>query len=276
LTNNVGSQPFIGDGTRVQQILVNLVSNSIKFTDKGGISVTSDYELQENDKYNINITVADSGVGISPDKLPTIFDKFVQADQTISRRFGGSGLGLSICLSLAHLMGGDIKVISTPGKGSIFTFSVPLAIDRQKKTKSLAEATDAPMPQLGFQGTVLVVEDYSANVMVASMMLENLGYAVDVANSGTEAIEKVRARKTPYAAILMDVQMQDMNGFETTRHIRTLEAEKGFRHMIIGATAHALAGDRDQCIDAGMDDYMSKPLHPDLLAEKLRTLPEAA
>jgi CheY-like chemotaxis protein len=126
------------------------------------------------------------------------------------------------------------------------------------------------------RGTVLVVEDYAANVMVATMILENLGYTVDVAPSGAEAIRKVQGRRTPYIAILMDVQMQDMDGFETTRRIRALEKTLGFRHFIIGVTAHALAGDRDHCIEAGMNEYMSKPVHPDILAQKLGTLARAA
>jgi CheY-like chemotaxis protein len=121
-----------------------------------------------------------------------------------------------------------------------------------------------------------VVEDYAANVMVATLMLENLGYNVEVVSSGNEALRKVRERVAPYTAILMDVQMQDMDGLEATRCIRAMEKEKGFRHYIVGVTAHALAGDREKCLDAGMDDYMSKPIHPDILAQKLSRTAQAA
>lgn len=130
------------------------------------------------------------------------------------------------------------------------------------------------------QGTVLLVEDYAPNVLVASMMLENLGFTVVAAEDGKKALAYVQEASAPFVAILMDVQMQGMDGFETTGKIREMEAEKGFRHTIIGVTAHALAGDRERCIAAGMDDYLSKPIHPDILASKLRALcqvpPEAA
>ena len=126
------------------------------------------------------------------------------------------------------------------------------------------------------EGNILVVEDYSANIMVATLMLEHLGYTVDVAKSGTEALKKVREREEPYVAILMDVQMHGMDGFETTRRVREVEKEKGLQHFIIGVTAHALAGDREKCIEAGMDDYMSKPINPDILEQILNQLSQAA
>jgi CheY-like chemotaxis protein len=125
-------------------------------------------------------------------------------------------------------------------------------------------------------GKILVVEDYAANIMVATMMLENLGYATDVAKSGSEALLKIRECTVPYIAILMDVQMQSMDGYETTRRLRKLEKEKSMHHFIIGVTAHALAGDREKCLEAGMDDYMSKPIHFDILAQKLSKLNSAA
>jgi len=124
-------------------------------------------------------------------------------------------------------------------------------------------------------GTILVVEDYEPNIMVVTVMLELLGYATEVAMCGAESLQKILARTTPYTAILMDVQMQDMDGFEATRRVRELEKQKGFRHFIIGVTARALVGDRAQCIESGMDDYISKPIHLDLLAEKLRLLSKA-
>ncbi len=274
MTDNSKGQVLIGDPARLQQILVNLIGNAFKFTAHGGITVTADCAMQGGNVAHVTIKVADTGVGIPQNKLDIIFEKFVQADQTISRRFGGSGLGLAISKSLANLMGGDISVISKPGEGAIFTVSLVLQAGRQQ------DVTPAPKPAIvktsPARGTVLVVEDYAANIMVATMMLENLGYAVDVATSGAEALDKLQARRAPYVAILMDVQMQDMDGFETTRRLRMLEKERGYSHFIIGVTAHALAGDRERCIESGMDDYMSKPVHPDILAKKLSRLAQAA
>jgi PAS domain S-box-containing protein len=274
MTDHSKGQVLIGDPTRVQQILVNLVGNALKFTSRGGISITANCEPVQGNMADVSITVADTGVGISPEKIANIFDRFVQADQTISRRFGGSGLGLAISKSLAELMGGDITVFSEPGKGSVFTVLLSLQTGARQDMTSPPRVPTVKTPAA--RGTVLVVEDYAANVMVASMMLEHLGYLVDVASSGEEAIRKVQSRQAPYVAILMDVQMQDMDGFETTRRIRALEQERGMRHFIIGVTAHALAGDRERCIEAGMDDYMSKPVHPDLLAKKLGAQAKAA
>jgi len=274
LTNNTGKQGFIGDPTRLQQILANLIGNAIKFTSRGSITVTADRETSDVNT-GFRITVADTGTGISPEKLPVIFEKFIQADQTISRRFGGSGLGLSISRSLAQLMGGDITVTSRVGEGSIFTVSLPTQMGQLPKPVAITERP-VPVTVSSSQSPVLVVEDYAANVMVATMMLENLGYIVDVASSGSEAIQKIQERNTPYSAILMDVQMQDIDGLEATRRIRILEKEKGYRHFIIGVTAHALTGDRDRCLKAGMDEYMSKPIHLDLLERKLGRLERAA
>jgi len=273
ITNNLGKKQYVGDATRIQQILVNLVNNALKFTESGTITVVADGTERPDGTMDAIVHVTDTGVGIASDKLDAIFEKFVQADQTISRRFGGSGLGLAICKSLAALMGGDITVSSRLNRGSTFTFMVPL---RPCKAKEKPQAETLTLTHEPASGTVLVVEDYAANVMVATLMLETLGYTADVANNGKEALAKIKARSTPYTAILMDVQMQGMNGYETTQHLRTLEQEKGMRHYIIGVTAHALAGDRDRCLAAGMDDYMSKPIHFDILAQKLSMLEQAA
>ena len=273
IDNQLGKHSYIGDSARIQQIFVNLIGNAFKFTPKGGITVTATADYQNEQNALIRLTVADTGVGIPTDKLPIIFDKFVQADQTISRRFGGSGLGLAICKTLATLMGGDIKVTSRDGQGSEFILTLPLAISHLvKPALPVSVATSANAAP----GRVLLVEDYAANVLVATLMLESLGYTADVASSGSEALKLIENATVSYAAILMDVQMQGMDGYETTRRLRVLEQSKGWRHYIIGVTAHALAGDRDRCIEAGMDDYMSKPIHPDLLERKLKQLSKQA
>lgn len=254
---------FTGDRTRVSQIIMNLVGNALKFTEEGGVTV----HVETDAPGAVYMRVKDTGIGIAPEKHAAVFESFVQADQTITRRFGGTGLGLSICKSLAKLMGGDISLESTPGKGSVFTVRLPLQPADAMQLSAEKDKTQRPSATDG--GRVLLVEDYPANIMVATLMLEALGFEVDVATCGSEAIEKVEALDAPYTSILMDVQMQGMDGYETTRRIRELERSKSMRHTIIGVTAHALAGDRERCIDAGMDDYMSKPIHPDILARKL-------
>lgn len=258
---------FVGDRTRVQQIVMNLVSNAIKFTDMGAVDVSA--EMVENEKgiSCIRLTVRDTGIGVEPEKLNQIFDKFTQADETITRRYGGSGLGLAIAYSLAKLMDGEITVQSQVGKGSMFVATICLKPCSQSRQPEVMLPEAAPVMA---EGTVLLVEDYAPNIMVATMMLEDLGYTVVSADNGASALALVEGSAVPYVAILMDVQMQDMDGLETTRRIREMEQKKGFRHTIIGVTAHALAGDRERCLGAGMDDYISKPIHPEVLASKLR------
>jgi len=270
VNDRTNGERLIGDHMRIQQVLVNLVGNALKFTENGEVEVAA--ELSGGDPATLRLTVRDTGIGMEADKLSTIFDKFTQADETITRRYGGSGLGLSITHSLVKLMDGDIMVDSTPGKGS--TFTVTLRLPRSVATKpqvAEAEHVDAPAT-----GTILLVDDYAPNIMVATMMLENLGYTVVPAESGAEAIELITHASQPFKAVLMDVQMQGMDGLETTRRIRQMEATSGQRNMIIGVTAHALAGDREHCLAAGMDEYISKPIHPDILASKLSQRPLAA
>jgi two-component system, sensor histidine kinase len=268
LIDSSGGQVFKGDRTRLQQIILNLVSNAFKFTEKGSIEITASAEPQPDGRIRLILAVRDTGIGIAEDKLPFIFDKFTQADETITRRFGGSGLGLSIARSLAQLMGGDITVETCVGKGSVFTLTAPL-LSGDEDEIILSSAPDSP-PSQG--GNILLVEDYRPNVMVATMMLEEIGYAVVAAESGQEAIDTLYNTKTPFLAVLMDVQMHGMDGLETTRRIREWEKDTGRRHTIIGVTAHALAGDRERCLAAGMDDYISKPIHPDILATTLSRL----
>lgn len=260
---------FNGDRTRCQQILMNLVSNAVKFTSQGEISVHTDMKECSDGRCEITVRVRDTGIGIPEDKLPLIFEKFTQADETITRRFGGSGLGLSIAKSLAVLMGGDITVETSYGKGAIFTLTLVLE-ECSASDLGKVEAKEAVALTPGANsGTVLIVEDYAPNIMVATMMLEDMGFTVATAENGQQAIDAVKNAKEPFLAILMDVQMYDMDGLETTRRIRELEKTRGQRNTIIGVTAHALAGDRERCISAGMDDYVSKPIHPDILAAKL-------
>ncbi len=270
--DETGGLTLIGDRTRLQQILMNLVSNALKFTDAGRIAIAARYDTAPGDSQSVDLhfTVSDSGIGIPGDKLPLIFDKFTQADQTITRRYGGSGLGLSIARSLVDLMGGEIRVASQEGEGSAFDVKLRLnragPDDRQTPEHPLPAIS---RPESHDRPCVLIVEDYAPNIMVLSLMLEELGYDTLSAVSGPEALDMVKSHGGPFHAILMDVQMQGMDGLETTHCIRELEQTLGYRHTIMGVTAHALAGDRERCLQAGMDDYIAKPVLPDILALKL-------
>ncbi len=264
---------FIGDPTRLRQILLNLCSNAMKFTESGGIHVAVDCHERDGDRVEVKIDVCDTGIGIAADKLDSIFDKFVQADASINRKYGGTGLGLAITKTLTEIMGGEIHLTSTPGEGSCFSVVMPLkraAADAAGSTgASAAGSPGVPRANGKTRPRVLLVEDYAPNVLVATAFLEEFGYDTDVAGNGQEAIDKVRAGSL-YALVLMDVQMPGMNGLQCTRLIRDLEASEGRKPLtVIGMTAHALAGDRELCLDAGMDDYIAKPFSPDDLRAKL-------
>jgi signal transduction histidine kinase/ActR/RegA family two-component response regulator len=267
----VENRQFIGDPTRLRQIISNLCSNAIKFTSKGEVHVgitcapgdTPDMEW-------VTIQVRDTGIGISKEKMETIFHKFVQADTSINRKYGGTGLGLAITKTLAEAMGGTIGVESVEGQGSTFEVRLPLRVAPEQPEN----ATALSIPEMfaattGPKASVLLVEDYEPNVLVASTFLEGFGYQVDVAMNGQQAFDKVRSGD--YAVVLMDVQMHGVNGLDATRLIRNWESGEKRAHIpIIGMTAHALAGDRERCLAAGMDDYIAKPFNPDALHEKIR------
>ncbi len=292
--SKIGAQTYLGDKHRLQQVLVNLVSNALKFTERGSIALAIEAQPLSRNRESVTIAVTDSGIGIAPDKLNSVFDKFVQADQTITRRFGGSGLGLSISRALIEAMGGTIGVESLPEQGSTFTVRLPLQLEDSAEPEvivTLDPIVPAPAlippsvslpiavsvsaaddhPETDSENRILLVEDYPANIMVATLLLEAMGFEVDSATSGLAALDRVAQRKSPYKTILMDVQMPDIDGYETTRRLRVLESARGWHQRIIGVTAHALAGDREKCIDSGMDDYMSKPINPELLHLKLGT-----
>jgi CheY-like chemotaxis protein/anti-sigma regulatory factor (Ser/Thr protein kinase) len=263
---------FYGDPTRLRQIITNLCSNAIKFTSEGGVHVSVTCHATERaDVETVCIAVTDTGIGIEPGKLATIFDKFVQGDSSITRRYGGTGLGLAITKTLAEIMGGTISVKSEPGCGSTFTVCVPLevaGVDADAGQGHLSEAVETTLSDKT-RPAVLLVEDFQPNVLVAATFLEEFGYRVEVAENGLEAFEKVKGAS--YVAALMDVQMPGLNGLDATRMIRTFEQKSGHpRLRIIGMTAHAMAGDRERCLAAGMDDYIAKPFNPAELQSKLR------
>lgn len=262
---------FKGDPTRIRQIITNLCSNALKFTEHGSVTISAKIESQTENPYQVTISVQDTGVGIAPDKLEKIFDKFTQADNTITRKFGGTGLGLAISKTLTELMGGIISVESTLGKGSVFSISLPLYVTADQMGKIVQKSSAAlPMEKIpADRGRVLLVEDYEPNVMVATAFLEMFGFTFDVANDGLTALNY--AKNNQYYAILMDVQMPELNGFQVTEAIRRHEKDHNTKGChIIGMTAHALDGDRDRCLESGMNDYISKPFSPGELKKKLK------
>jgi two-component system, chemotaxis family, sensor kinase Cph1 len=244
------------------------VSNALKFTEEGFVNILVKVE---ND-HKVRIDVVDSGIGMTGQQLGRIFDKFVQADETISRRFGGTGLGLAIVKNLVDMMGGEVNVQSQEGMGSRFCIALPL-----QRIEHIAENDDDPrfrvvgqtpartaLKKPSQRKRILLVEDYEGNVIVALTLLQDAGYDVVVASNGKEAITKLEAE--PFDLVLMDVQMPVMDGYTATSLIRKLQAEGKMQEVrIVGMTAHALTGDRQKCLDIGMDDYLSKPFDPERL-----------
>jgi len=266
---------YMGDPLRIQQIVTNLVSNAVKFTESGYVRITLWEEAKtESGVPEIKIEVSDSGIGIAPEKLVTIFEKFTQADASTTRKYGGTGLGLAISQSLAIHMKGRIEVKSKLGAGSFFTVSLLLSRAPHKKIPVPEIADTAPPANVATassQHTVLLVEDYPPNILVAKSMLEQFGYECDVAHDSLEALSKFQQRK--YRLILMDIQIPGINGIETVRRMRSLERARGLgKTPIIAVTAFAMVGDRERCLMAGMDDYLTKPFHPEELKKKMQAL----
>jgi len=257
---------LLGDPHRIRQIIMNLVSNAIKFTQKGSVNISTSIVDDLNANHTtMKIIVRDTGIGVPPQKLQSIFDKFTQADSSITRHFGGTGLGLSISKHLAELMGGDICVTSIMDQGSEFTLSLPVkaAPDESKSALDQIKIENASSQSPDKSSRLLLVEDYPANVLVATTILENIGYEVDVASNGHDAINKILSHHTHYSAVLMDIQMPGMDGFETTHLLREIEVKRNLSRLpIIAMTAHAFISDKERCLQAGMDGYISKPFVP--------------
>ena len=252
---------YVGDPLRLGQVINNLMANAIKFTERGGVEVRVRVRGRRDGVTDIVVDVVDTGIGIPANKLEVIFDKFMQADASTTRRFGGSGLGLSICRALVEAMGGRISVVSRAEIGSTFTVEVPLK-------NAPSQAPVAGREARRERKNVLVVDDYEPNVVVVTSMLEDLGYDYDVAQNGLEAVR--RAERGIYDVILMDVQMPGMDGFESARRIRAIETEKQMGATpIVAMTAHVLERDRDQCFEAGMDAFIPKPFEPAMLRDVL-------
>ena len=257
---------LVGDQGRLSQVLINLVANAIKFTRLGSVTVTVGIdEKGDDDQTMLHVAVADTGIGIASEKHAMIFEPFRQADGSTTREFGGTGLGLAICQTLVDAFGGRIWVESSSA-GSTFHFTARLA------TASPAPGPAHVVPSAARKArvrlNVLLVEDNPVNQMVAKRTLERWGHSVVLAETGREAVLIHAEQK--FDVILMDVQMPDMNGFEATAAIRAAErASNGDRTPIVAMTAHAMKGDRERCLDGGMDDYVSKPIDPAVLFDTI-------
>lgn len=253
---------LVGDPQRLAQILLNLVSNAIKFTEAGEIAIRIGLLAIRDAQVRLQFTVKDTGIGISPNQQAKLFQPFAQADSSLSRRHGGSGLGLVISQSLARLMAGDITLASQLGQGSTFVFTAAFATC----TDALPVDTAANAIVTNFNTVqVLLVEDDPLNQMVAGALLGKLGVSVTVANNGVEAIEMLE--QATFQLVFMDIQMPQMDGYEAVRLIRQ---RREWQHLpIIAMTAHAISTERAKCIAAGMSDYLTKPIDPPRLAAML-------
>jgi signal transduction histidine kinase/ActR/RegA family two-component response regulator len=255
-----------GDPLRLRQILLNFVGNAIKFTACGEVVIRA-MRLKKGEGQSawLRFEVQDTGVGIPPEKQAGIFDAFTQADSSVTRQYGGTGLGLAICKRLVELMGGQIGVYSQPGQGSCFWFEVPLpVIQENAPEETTAQPSGSALNSHELDGVrVLLVEDNPVNQKVAIRMLQKLGCVVELAENGQQALEKLE--RASYDIVLMDMQMPIMDGLTATRLLRQREQQTGHHQVVIALTANAMQTDRELCLDAGMDDYLSKPLTLDAL-----------
>lgn len=246
-----------GDPTRIRQILLNLVGNAMKFTDKGIVSI----ELKNNGEGKkgspvLLFSVKDTGIGIAPGKKEKIFESFSQADASTSRKYGGTGLGLTISMNLVRMMGGKIWVESTPEVGSVFHFTIRFTEGDPEKVKKAVPEQVIPSTMQPLR--ILLVEDNALNQILAVRLLEKYGHTVTLANNGKEALSLLANNE--FDAVFMDVQMPEMDGYETTKAIRSGSGVLNVNVPIIAMTANAMEGDRETCLAAGMDDYVSKPI----------------
>ncbi len=262
-------ETVLSDPVRIRQILVNLVGNAVKFTDHGQVEIVVRYTLDQTDRTALAFEVKDTGIGMTSEQIGRLFQPFVQADSSTTRQYGGTGLGLVISKKLAEALGGDIQVVSQPDAGSTFTFTM---LDQLPTTARLLNnlsemaVRSSNRPHLAspatvrLLGRVLLAEDSSVNQKLVSIILHKAGAEVDLADNGRVAVEKALAAlsaETPYDVILMDMQMPEMDGYESTRKLR----QSGYQGPIVALTAHAMTGDRDKCLAAGCDDYLAKPVN---------------
>lgn len=276
--NGDGGQCFEADAHRISQMLGNLVGNAIKFTDTGSVTIEAKLNTVEDDQAELEFVVTDTGIGIAPDLLPHLFAPFTQADGTITRKYGGSGLGLSIVRSLSRMMNGDAGASSDEGNGSRFWFRIrarilPSDVAPKKSAYVQGERSDVPI----LIGRVLIVEDNKTNQLVISSLAKNLGIDFVIVDDGQQAVGAIQGEER-FDLVLMDLHMPVMDGYEATRSIRNWEHATGKRETpIVALTADAFMEDRARCLDAGMNDFLAKPVRLDELTTVLsKFLPSRA
>lgn len=263
--------PYVmGDGHRFRQVLNNLIGNAIKFTEHGYVRTSADFSPTIEGKGNLTIKIEDTGIGIPENKQINVFQKFSQADISTTRQFGGTGLGLTICKQIVELMGGEIGVESTLGKGSTFWFTIPVEMADNQEDES--EVGRAQKENVSFEGySVLIVDDHPINTLFAKKLMANWRFSkIETAENGKRALEAFA--ENSFDVILMDCQMPEMDGFETSEQIRKIEEARGTENptFILASTADAMQGVKEKCLESGMDNYITKPLNVDKLQATLR------
>lgn len=267
---------LVGDSMRIRQILLNFLNNAVKFTHKGGIAVRVSSEHETDTHTTVKFEITDTGIGIPDYRLNLLFKPFSQVDASTSRKYGGTGLGLRISKQLAELMGGEVGVQSEEGKGSTFWFTALLKNCTEADVMDAEDDSESSSNVSGTNGkipfsslNILVAEDNIPNQKVALAILKTFGLAADVANNGREAVEALRLKD--YHLVLMDMQMPEMDGVEATRIIRNPDSGVVNPHIpVIAMTANTTKEDHQKCIDAGMNDFISKPVQPDQLVSVIR------
>jgi len=261
--NNTMPKILYGDILKIKQILSNLLSNAIKFTQKNSIIKCIIWYSQG----QLNIRVKDYGIGISKEKQGVIFESFTQAENSIVREYGGTGLGLAISSRLTKILGGTLTLESEEGKGSIFQLSIPLPLGEEKKKEEKTKELSKVVHPL--EGHILIVEDNKTNSMFIGIILDNAGITYEIAHNGIEAVEKFQSKN--YDLILMDENMPKLSGIGATKAIIEIEKQKNLKHTpIISLTANAFSGDKERFLEAGMDEYLSKPVEPDNLIQVIK------
>jgi signal transduction histidine kinase/AmiR/NasT family two-component response regulator len=269
----------VGDPIRIRQILLNLLNNAVKFTGMGKVLLEVRRLGETDTDVHLRFAVTDTGIGLSEEDQQKLFQSFSQADASTTRRYGGSGLGLAICRKLVEMMDGSIHVISSPGKGSTFSVTVklgkPKSSGRPPGQATVPGAIAETLAIAPDDARVLLAEDNQINQIVAVKQLEKLGYKVETANNGVDAVEAHRQRN--YKLIFMDCQMPEMDGYEATKRIRQLESEQNLKPArIIAMTANAMEGDAELCLATGMDDYIAKPVDQNKLITVLKRTESSA
>ena len=258
---------IITDMARLRQILINLLNNAVKFTFSGGIDISVKL-IEKIDNYiNLEFAIKDTGIGIDESKLTKIFEPFIQADNSITRKYGGTGLGLTISKNLTKLLGGDLSVKSELGAGSTFYLRIKVLPDKNFEISKPNQTNSLELTNNNGNHSILLVEDHIMNQKIMVKILKKMGFEINaIANNGIEAISLFE--KNDYDIILMDIQMPELDGIETTKLIRNQFKERK-QPIIIALTANAMVGDREKYLEAGMDDYVSKPVNPIDLKSKL-------